>query len=79
VDDQMDRVKTMLAENSQKLVNLGEALLEHEVLEADEIRRAIAGEMLTGSKKSRAFIRGRAESIAQQTPDAVPLDTPPVV
>ncbi len=76
VDDQMSRVKAMLAEHRPKLVNLAEALLEHEVLESDEIRRAIAGEMLTGSKKSRAFIKGRAEAIAQ-VPEATSPDIPP--
>src|SRR5690606_13054099 len=36
VEGQMARVKDLLAEHRQKLVNLAEALLEHEVLEAGE-------------------------------------------
>ena len=62
VDTQMKRVADMLAENRQKLVNLAEALLEHEVLEADEIQKAVQGELLTSSKKSRAFLQGRSNS-----------------
>jgi cell division protease FtsH len=53
-------VKALLAEHKQKLVNLAEALLEHEVLEAGEIRQAIAGELTGSSRKSRSFVRSRA-------------------
>ncbi len=76
IDGQMERVSKLLTENREKLVNLSEALLENEVLEADEIRRAIAGEMIEGgSKKSRAYIQGHAENAE---PSIVPAEDPAV-
>ncbi len=57
VEGQMERVTTILAENKQKLVNLAEALMEHEVLEFDEIKRAIEGELLTDTRKSRSYLK----------------------
>jgi cell division protease FtsH len=59
VEGQMARVKALLAEHRDKLVNLAEALLEHEVLEADEIRLAIAGELTGSSRKSRSWLKTR--------------------
>ena len=60
VEGQMKRVMELLGTHRQQLVNLAEALLEHEVLEASEIRQAIAGELQGSTRKSRAFIRSRA-------------------
>jgi cell division protease FtsH len=65
VDGQMERVKNLLTENKQKLTNLAEALLEHEVLETEEIRKAMKGELLDGTKKSRAYLKGRADKRAE--------------
>ncbi len=59
VDGQMERVIAMLTEHKQKLVNLAEALLSHEVLEADEIKKAMEGELLTETKKSRSYLKGK--------------------
>ncbi len=64
VHHQMDRVKALLIEHKEKLVNLAEALLEHEVLETDEILKAIKGEALGSTKKSRSFTKGRADQKA---------------
>jgi cell division protease FtsH len=60
VEDQMKRVIALLTEHRQDLVNLAEAVLEHETLEADEVALAIKGELTGGSRKSRAFVKGRA-------------------
>jgi cell division protease FtsH len=59
VQEQMRRVTELLTTHKQELINLAEALLEHEVLEADEVKRAIAGELMSSTRKSRAFVRGR--------------------
>jgi len=61
VDAQMERVNTMLSENRQKLQNLADALLEHEVLEADEIQRAMAGELMGETRKSRSYLKTRID------------------
>jgi cell division protease FtsH len=80
VEGQMKRVTDLLTEHKQELVNLAEALLEHEVLEADEVKQAIAGELKGSTRKSRAFVRGRglanAETV-QADPSAPTSETLP--
>ncbi len=61
VDTQMERVAGLLRDHRQELVHLAESLLEHEVLEADEIQKAIKGELTGSSRKSRTFLQGRSE------------------
>ncbi len=61
VEGQMERVTLMLSENKQKLVNLAEALLEHEVLETEEIMKAIGGELLIDTRKSRSYLKNRTD------------------
>jgi cell division protease FtsH len=68
VDTQMERVMNLLTENRQDLVTLSEALIEHEVLEYDEIQKALHGEMLSETKKSRSFLKRR-----QAPPPAGPV------
>ncbi len=70
VDTQMDRVMVMLTENKQKLINLAEALLEHEVLETDEIMKAIDGQLLTETRKSRSYLKGRTDRRGRLLSDA---------
>ncbi|HLU69989.1 MAG TPA: cell division protein FtsH, partial [Fibrobacteria bacterium] len=59
VEGQMKRVTELLETHKQELINLAEALLEHEVLEAGEVRQAIAGELQGSTRKSRSFLRSR--------------------
>ncbi|MEO7424045.1 MAG: cell division protein FtsH, partial [Fibrobacteria bacterium] len=61
VDGQMDRVTHLLSEHRQELINLAEALLVHEVLEADEIKKAMTGELLSDTRKSRSYLKGKTE------------------
>ncbi len=57
VHTQLERVTRLLSENKQKLTNLAEALLEHEVLEGDEIDKALRGEIISETRKSRGYLR----------------------
>ena len=50
-----ERAKKLLEENREKLVALAEALIEHEVLDREEVDRVIAGEKLESTKKSRQY------------------------
>ncbi len=77
IETQMERVTNMLTENKQKLINLAEALLEHEVLEADEIAKAVDGELQGSTRKSRAYVRHRAQPEAPSAVQGVvtPADT----
>jgi len=55
VERQNERVEKILTENREKLVALAEALLEHEVLDREEILKVLEGESLESSKKSRQY------------------------
>jgi cell division protease FtsH len=68
VQDQMKRVLALLTERREDLVNLAEAVLEHETLEADEVALAIKGELTSSSRKSRNFTKSRAALAALSLP-----------
>jgi cell division protease FtsH len=81
IDGQMERVHRLLSENKSKLVNLAEALIQHEVLEKDEILKAMNGEMLTETRKSRSYLKGEpdrrkreAAAVAAVDGDSKPAD-----
>ena len=68
-------------ENKDKLTDLAEALFEFEVLDREEIDKVMAGEKLTGTKKSRQY--KAMEELAKKreeenTPPPDPGDQPPV-
>ncbi len=55
IDEQMVRVDKLLEENLSTLTDLAEALLEHEVLDREEILEVLDGNKLESSKKSRQY------------------------
>lgn len=67
VEGQMERVMTLLAEKKQDLINLSESLLEHEVLETEEIMKAIKGELLTDTRKSRSYLKVQTDRTEART------------
>ena len=50
-----ERAKKLLEDNREKLIALAEALVEHEVLDREEVDKVIAGEKLESTKKSRQY------------------------
>lgn len=52
VDEQYQRARNILLENRDELVRLAEALLEHETLDAVQIRRVVAGLPVDGSEST---------------------------
>ena len=76
----MQRVMDLLTEHKQKLINLAEALLEHEVLETEEILKAVGGEPLTDTRKSRSYLKKHSEAavVSPGAPTGVPPVVPPV-
>ena len=56
IEDQADRALRILGEKKEQLINLAEALLEHECLEGEEITLAIRGEDVNAPKKSRSYL-----------------------
>ena len=76
-----NKARELLEENKDKLTDLAEALFEFEVLDREEIDRVMAGEKLTGTKKSRQY--KAMEELAKKreeenTPPPDPGDQPPV-
>ncbi len=77
-----DRAQNLLEIHREKLIALAEALVEHEVLDREEIDRVMNGEKLESTKKSRQYqhILELAEKLkAENTPPPDPGDdnTPP--
>ena len=73
--------KKLIEENKDKLIDLAEALFEFEVLDREEIDRVMAGEKLTGTKKSRqykALEEMEAQKKRENTPPPDPGKQPPV-
>ncbi len=56
IEEQMVRVENILLEHREILVTLAEALLEHEVLDREEILAVLEGETLASSKKTRQYL-----------------------
>jgi cell division protease FtsH len=74
IDGQMERVTRLLSENRTKLVNLAEALIQHEVLEKDEILKAMNGELLTDTRKSRSYLKGEPDRRKREAAAASAVD-----
>ena len=73
--------RKLLEENKDKLIDLAEALFEFEVLDREEIDKVMAGEKLTGTKKSRqyqAMEELAAKKKREETPPPDPGKQPPV-
>ena len=73
--------KKLIEENKDKLIDLAEALFEFEVLDREEIDRVMAGEKLTGTKKSRqykALEEMEEKKRRENTPPPDPGKQPPV-
>jgi cell division protease FtsH len=75
VHTQVERVRLLLSEHRSKLVALGDALFDHEVLDREEIDRVMAGEVLESTKKSRQYQSRREHDAAEQ---ALPPAPPPL-
>ncbi|MBD3320453.1 MAG: cell division protein FtsH, partial [Chitinivibrionales bacterium] len=82
MDEQLHRAKTILTEHRVELDRLANALLEHEMLDLEEIHKVIKGEPLASAKKTRSVINNEntkdkkgpkstaAPSASSQTPAA---------
>ena len=53
VDEQLERARTVLTAHRDEMERLAKALLEHEMLDLEEIKRVIRGDVLESAKKSR--------------------------
>ncbi|MFP4416522.1 MAG: ATP-dependent zinc metalloprotease FtsH [Chitinispirillaceae bacterium] len=55
IDEQLQRARSILTEHRNELELLANALLEHELLDREEIRQVISGKVLEMAKKSRTL------------------------
>ncbi|MBD3345954.1 MAG: ATP-dependent zinc metalloprotease FtsH [Chitinivibrionales bacterium] len=55
IEEQLNRAKTILTEHRIELDRLANALLEHEMLDLEEIQKVIKGESLATAKKTRSL------------------------
>jgi len=53
MEEQMKRARLILTEHKDQLENLAKALLEHEMLDREEIMKVISGATLEAAKKTR--------------------------
>jgi cell division protease FtsH len=56
IESQVERAKTIITEHHEQLERLAKALLEHELLDREEIMKVIAGDTLQTVKKTRSII-----------------------
>jgi len=72
VDEQLERSRRILSEHREEVDRLANALLEHEMLDSEEIGKVIKGDFLGIAKKTRSL---RPSTRPGATP---PVATPPV-
>jgi cell division protease FtsH len=66
------KARELLEENKDKLKALAESLIEHEVLDREEIDRVMKGEVLESTKKSRQY-----QSLSEKMERRKKENTPP--
>jgi cell division protease FtsH len=73
-DECYQDARRLLTENGEKLKRIAEALLQYEVLDADDVRKAIEGEPI--DRPSPEEVKSSAESAeaGEQEPEATPVD-----
>jgi cell division protease FtsH len=57
MEEQAVRARKILTDNKEELERLAKALLEHEMLDREEIMKVISGATLAAAKKTRSFTR----------------------
>ncbi len=67
VNEQLYRARTILKEHNVELERLGKALLEHEMLDLEEINKVINGEVLLEAKKTRPLLRRKKKEESDST------------
>jgi cell division protease FtsH len=83
VEEQYERAKGILTEHRDELERLARALVEHELLDAEEVMRVIRGEILESARKTRTPATERhkkdlvAAAASAAATDAAAATTPP--
>jgi len=81
IEEQHARAKQILADHRDEVDRLSAALLEHEMLDIEEINKVISGELLATTKKTRSLstrVRPTTPVAAPETASAGTVGTPPV-
>ncbi|NLL13785.1 MAG: ATP-dependent zinc metalloprotease FtsH [Fibrobacter sp.] len=72
IEEQLQRSRDILSAHKDQLEWLAQALLEHELLDREEIMKVINGDTLQTAKKSRTYIRQTSAVTAEAEPVAAP-------
>jgi len=67
IEKQYTRAKQILTEHKEELERLVDALMEHELLDADEINRVLNGERLETVRKTRPLPKKRHEDDSKKS------------
>jgi len=70
VDEALEKAERIVADNVGKLNDLANALLEHEILDRDEIEKIFRGEKLPASARSANHNAAKAAAAGKATPDS---------
>ena len=68
IEEQLQRSRDILSAHKDQLEWLAQALLEHELLDREEIMKVINGDTLQTAKKSRTYIRQTSAVTAEAEP-----------
>jgi cell division protease FtsH len=71
IDSQLERAYSIIREHREELDRLAKALLEHELLDLEEIKKVIRGDILESAKKTRSMIAVRGAKTAEPSPAPV--------
>jgi cell division protease FtsH len=73
IEEQLQRAKNILSAHREQLERLAQALLEHELLDREEIMKVINGDTLQTTKKSRTYIRQTSAVTVEAEPAVSPV------
>jgi cell division protease FtsH len=83
INQQVKRAHDILVEHKIEMDLLAKALLEHELLDLEEIRKVIGGEVLGSAKKTRSIIKRKDEGARKPKgktldKEVAPAPSPPI-
>lgn len=76
IETQKKRAKEIISEHKDELERLAIGLLEHELLDLEEIKRIIAGELISETKKTRSLLAAKALRQAEKAKAAEKAEKP---
>ncbi|MDR0308127.1 MAG: ATP-dependent zinc metalloprotease FtsH [Chitinispirillales bacterium] len=76
IEEQAVRAKKILTDHREQLERLAKALLEHELLDREEIMKVISGATLAAAKKTRSFLPRKPAAASGEINVTIPSEVP---